>query len=46
MTASDLLPDVSGWEHKELHQGVMEALAALPTYFRTETFISGIPATP
>jgi len=23
----------------------MEALAALPTYFRTETFISGIPAT-
>lgn len=42
---SELLPDVSAWEHKDLHRGVMEALAALPTYFRTETFISGIPAT-
>lgn len=42
---SELLPDVTGWEHKDLHRGVMEALAALPTYFRTETFISGIPAT-
>lgn len=43
--ASELLPDVASWEHRELHRGVMEALAALPTYFRTETFISGIPAT-
>lgn len=42
---SELLPDVAGWEHAQLHKGVVEALAALPTYFRTETFISGIPAT-
>ena len=33
------------WEHAELHKKVRDAIASLPTYFRTETFISGIPAT-
>lgn len=44
MTAEPLLPDVSAWAHADLHRRVIEAVAALPVYFRTETFISGIPA--
>lgn len=33
------------WEHAELHKKIRDAIASLPTYFRTETSISGIPAT-
>lgn len=33
------------WEHAELHKKVRDAIASLPTYFRTETSITGIPAT-
>jgi hypothetical protein len=38
------LPDQT-WEHFALYQRVREAVAALPTYFRTETYISGVLAT-
>lgn len=33
------------WEHYDLYQRIRRAIYALSTYFRTETFISGIPAT-
>lgn len=33
------------WEHYGLYRGVREAIAGLPAYFRTETFISGVEAT-
>ncbi len=33
------------WEHSRLHRSVLEAIACLPMYFRTETHISGIMAT-
>ncbi len=31
--------------HADVLKDVREAVAALPTYFRTETHIAGIPAT-
>lgn len=33
------------WPHAELHRRVRDAVAALPPYFKTEVFISGILAT-
>lgn len=33
------------WTHKRLWRGVRDALAALPAYFRSDTFIEGISAT-
>lgn len=33
------------WEHYGLYGNVKDAISALPAYFRTETFISGIAAT-
>ncbi len=33
------------WEHLDLYNGIREAVASLPVYFRTETHISGIMAT-
>ena len=33
------------WEHYQLYEDVREAIACLPSYFRTETHIAGIMAT-
>jgi len=33
------------WEHRRLYERVRDAIAALPAYFRTETYISGVMAT-
>lgn len=38
-------PPDETWEHFTLYNGVREAVAALPLYFRTETHISGVMAT-
>jgi len=33
------------WEHGNLYDGIREAVASLPVYFRTETQIAGVLAT-
>lgn len=38
-------PPSNDWEHYQLYINVIEAVASLPVYFRTETQISGIMAT-
>lgn len=52
MSADRAVPAVPGrnlppadWEHRDLYDGVREAVSSLPVYFRTETRISGILAT-
>lgn len=37
-------PD-SEWQHFELYQHVREALYAVPSYFKSDIKISGVPAT-
>jgi len=41
---SRIIP-ADAWQHKKLWQSVKDALAALPIYFRSDTFIEGINAT-
>ena len=41
----DRTPPSETWEHYELYVRVRESVYALPSYFRTETVISGIIAT-
>jgi hypothetical protein len=45
MSSEPIRPILSNdWEHAELYRRVKEALYALPTYFRTTTYIEGIAA--
>ena len=45
MASEPTRPDLTTWPHYELYRRVRDALAAVPTQFATEIFISGVLAT-